>query len=449
MLPKPSSCHGCPFYGDGRGFVPGQLRERAKVLIVGQNPGEQEEQEGVPYVGKTGTEMDRNYLKLAGFTRDDASVDNAIRCRLGHTNDLPPVKETVVRDAIAHCARAHGRIPEGTRLIITQGDYAALAHTGDSSSTDWRGWLVPHVDSVAGRGQVHLSSVWTPTPRDLPVLVTVHLARLYRDASLKLATKMDWAKVGRVLAGKWPRRPPAFRDVPFVHWPRRFAFDTEFELNDDYSGRLHRYSASFGTGDLETTVVEASDHVRPRLEGRPNLITQYAPADMRQLSRLAGLPLRELWTAFLVDDTVFKHASLYSDTEHNLDYLGSLYASFNRWKHLGDVAPQQYAGCDALGTLEVDNSLNLELNRDPQTRQVYETIDRPTIRHFVEAQYAGLMVYQKRRIEIETMLEAEVADARAHAIAAAGWPLNVGSPEQVSHRLFTVEGLKPPRLRRR
>lgn len=451
MLPKPDGCLGCPFYGDGRGFVPDEIRERAPILVLGQNPGEQEEQQGRPFVGKTGEDMDRNWLKLAGITREQGSFANSIRCRFRHTNDLPKVRETVVATAIEHCRRAHGKLPEGARLVISQGDYAALAATSDPSSTEWRGYLVPYVGTSAHTAARHLSEPWVPGTGDLPVLVTVHLARLYRDATLKLATKADWAKASRVLAGRWPRRPPKFLDVPPNFWPKRFAFDTEFELNDDYSGRLHRYSLSVGTGDGQTTVVEADAHVRPRfLEGvRPNAITQYAPADIRQLSRLSGVGLEAIFDTFLIDDTVFKHGTLYPDMDHNLNFLGSIYASFNRWKHLSDADPQGYAGCDSLGTLEVDNALNLELQRDPTSLGVYEGIDRPTIQDFVEAQYAGIRVDQERREQVEGVLEKETQDARARAIASAGWSINVGSSEQVSAQLFTVEGLKPPRLRRR
>ena len=70
-----------------------------------------------------------------------------------------------------------------------------------------------------------------PVAGDLPVLVTVHLARLYRDSSLKLATQADWAKVSRILRGTWPRRPPSFYYGPVEDWdklPPAWAFDTEY-----------------------------------------------------------------------------------------------------------------------------------------------------------------------------------------------------------------------------
>ncbi|KKL56655.1 hypothetical protein LCGC14_2243190, partial [marine sediment metagenome] len=36
-------CQGCPYFGDGKGFVPDLINDHAPVFIVAQNPGESEE----------------------------------------------------------------------------------------------------------------------------------------------------------------------------------------------------------------------------------------------------------------------------------------------------------------------------------------------------------------------------------------------------------------------
>src|SRR2546428_7763535 len=90
VLAKPPACQGCPFYGDGQGFVPGELRG-SPVLVYGQNPGAEEEAQGKPFVGATGATMERNYFKVSGLSREDVSLDNAIRCRYKNANELPPL----------------------------------------------------------------------------------------------------------------------------------------------------------------------------------------------------------------------------------------------------------------------------------------------------------------------------------------------------------------------
>jgi DNA polymerase I-like protein with 3'-5' exonuclease and polymerase domains len=215
---------------------------------------------------------------------------------------------------------------------------------------------------------------------------------------------------------------------------------------DGRQGDLIRYSQSWGLGDGMTAVVEAADHVRPRMTPgrRRRLITQYAPADMRHLQRLVG-PDRNIWAWFTIDDLVWKHGSLYSDMAHDLDFLGSVFGSINRHKHLAGSNPLLYAGCDTLVTLEADLALEREFDRDPQSRRVYEEVDRPVIRHYVERQYKGLRVWPERVAAVAKMLEADKVDAQARATAHVGWPINLGSNDQVGHRLFIVEGLKKPR----
>ena len=450
---KPASCAGCPLYGDGQGFVPDEIREGAAVMVVGQNPGADEEAEGRPFVGKTGQMMDQKYLRDAGLARDSISVGNAIRCRWKGTNDLPPIHQTLSRDALAHCARAHLRIPDGTRLIVAQGDYAAVQLTGGTvsdgdKSTGWRGYLRPR--SQAQHGPI--SEPWVPTRGDVPVLLTVHLARLFREPWYTLPTRLDWAKVPRILSGKWPRKPPKFHLKAPQAWPEAFAFDTEFwheEGTAPTSARLTRWSASWGTGDGETCVIESGGIV-PRLSEsastRPRVITQYAPADVHHLARMMGMDWRDaVWNSYLIEDTVWKHAVLWSDHPHDLNYLGSLYSSFNRWKHLADTDPVLYSGLDAVGLLEVDQALGRELDADPASRRVWETIDRPALREFVRAQYRGLRTDPQRVKEVVSLLQGVATEASLKAQAIAGWPINVGSPSQVAQRLYAIEGLRPKR----
>src|SRR5690349_18115179 len=301
-------------------------------MIVGQNPGADEEAQGRPFVGKTGQSMEK-YLRDAGLARDEVSVGNALRCRWRGTNELPPITQTITKDALAHCWRAHGRIPEGTRLIVAQGDYAAVTLTGGTvsdgdKSTGWRGYLRPYAEN-----KPRIEESWVPRHHDLPVLLTVHLARLFREPWYTLPTRLDWAKIPRILAGKWPRKPPRFNLEAPQEWPQAFAFDTEFWHEDGHApttARLIRWSASWGTEDGETCVVEAGG-ANPALPDsvRPRVVTQYAPADVHHLAALSGMNWRDsVWGQFLIEDTVWKHAVLWSDHPHDLNYLGSLYSSF-------------------------------------------------------------------------------------------------------------------------
>lgn len=54
--------------------------ENADVLFIGEAPGAQENKRGVVFIGKTGDEVNRGYLPLAGLSRSRVRFTNAIRC---------------------------------------------------------------------------------------------------------------------------------------------------------------------------------------------------------------------------------------------------------------------------------------------------------------------------------------------------------------------------------
>ncbi len=431
---KPVECQGCPFYGKSPDMVPDEIHEGAAVYYVAQNPGAEEVVQGRPLVGKTGAVFEVKYLKDAGLTREDVSIGNAIRCRVGNSNDLPKLTETATRDAIRHCTAAHFRVPEGTQLIVAGGDYATWMLTGHTisdgdSSTGWRGYLCPWIEHPP-RVQ---ESPWVPISGDVPVLVTMHLARLFREPVYTLATRMDWSKIPRILRGTWPRRPPVFRESPPVPLPSAFTFDTEF-WGADPSPTLIRYSLAWGVNDHDACVVEVAQH-RPLVwNGMPRLVSQYTPADLRHWASLTRS--RDVWHDFLIEDTVWKHAVLWSDHPHDLNYLGSIYSSFNRWKHLSASDPQVYSALDAIGLWEVDQALERELTADARSRAVWETIDRPALGEFVRAQYHGIRTDPRRVSEVVGLLGGELQSAQARARATVGWPI-----PQVAHQLYVREGL--------
>jgi uracil-DNA glycosylase family protein len=66
-----------PGEGVGR-FVPGEGRVGAPLLFVGEQPGDQEDQQGRPFVGPAGQVFDRALLE-AGIERDDSFVTNAVK----------------------------------------------------------------------------------------------------------------------------------------------------------------------------------------------------------------------------------------------------------------------------------------------------------------------------------------------------------------------------------
>jgi len=71
-------CRGCPLYEDATQTVFGQGRSSARLLLVGEQPGDKEDKEGEPFVGPAGRLLDRA-LEEAGIDRSEAYVTNAVK----------------------------------------------------------------------------------------------------------------------------------------------------------------------------------------------------------------------------------------------------------------------------------------------------------------------------------------------------------------------------------
>jgi len=72
------SCRGCPLYANATQAVFGEGTLKAEVMLVGEQPGDQEDKEGRPFVGPAGRVLDEA-LELAGIDRRRAYLTNAVK----------------------------------------------------------------------------------------------------------------------------------------------------------------------------------------------------------------------------------------------------------------------------------------------------------------------------------------------------------------------------------
>ncbi|MGH8868050.1 MAG: UdgX family uracil-DNA binding protein [Actinomycetes bacterium] len=72
------SCQGCDLYESATQTVFGNGSPTARVVFVGEQPGDQEDRQGLPFVGPAGRLLDQA-LDEAGIARDEAYVTNAVK----------------------------------------------------------------------------------------------------------------------------------------------------------------------------------------------------------------------------------------------------------------------------------------------------------------------------------------------------------------------------------
>jgi uracil-DNA glycosylase len=73
-----AQCRACPLWERGTQTVFGEGRREAQAMFVGEQPGDQEDKEGRPFVGPAGKLLDRA-LAEAGVDRSLAYVTNAVK----------------------------------------------------------------------------------------------------------------------------------------------------------------------------------------------------------------------------------------------------------------------------------------------------------------------------------------------------------------------------------
>ncbi|MFC7069806.1 uracil-DNA glycosylase [Halobaculum lipolyticum] len=91
-----TDCERCPALAASRSrIVNGVGPADADLVFVGEAPGANEDSEGEPFVGRSGTVLD-DALRDAGLARADVRITNCVRCR-------PPDNRDPKADELANC----------------------------------------------------------------------------------------------------------------------------------------------------------------------------------------------------------------------------------------------------------------------------------------------------------------------------------------------------------
>ena len=161
-----AACTACALCNNRRQTVFGVGSERAHWMVVGEAPGEQEDIQGEPFVGKSGQLLD-NMLQALGLTRGAADpaqqvyIANTLKCR-------PPGNRNPAPEELAQCEAFLIRQVQllQPRIILAMGAFAVKSLL---RSTEPVGRL---------RGRVHHY-------QGAPLIVTYHPAYLLRNPADK------------------------------------------------------------------------------------------------------------------------------------------------------------------------------------------------------------------------------------------------------------------------
>jgi uracil-DNA glycosylase len=128
-----AGCRGCHLWRPATQTVFGEGLKRSRVMLVGEQPGDQEDRQGRPFVGPAGRELDRG-LEAAGIARDEAYVTNVVKHFKFEERGRRRIHQTPRRFEIEAC---RPWLDEELRLVepdalVTLGATAAKALFGSS-----------------------------------------------------------------------------------------------------------------------------------------------------------------------------------------------------------------------------------------------------------------------------------------------------------------------------
>ena len=90
-----SGCTRCPLHKGRTHVVFGQGAARAEVLFVGEGPGQSEDEQGLPFVGRSGQLLDKYLFAIDLDRHTNCYIANIVKCRPPQNRDPLPEESEV------------------------------------------------------------------------------------------------------------------------------------------------------------------------------------------------------------------------------------------------------------------------------------------------------------------------------------------------------------------
>ena len=446
----------------------------AKIMIVGEAPGEREVAEGQPFVGFSGQEMSK-MLQEAGIMRSECFITNVVRIRppgndinafIAQRKSDISAQHIMVRDKFVLPAVRDGfellkREIEMCQpnVIIAFGNVALWALTGQWGITSWRGSVM----------ECDLELALDYKPKVVPAY---HPASILRQWSWRqiaihdLRRAASQSKFREVIRPdyKFVIRPDYSTVLTILHQlyqqvcerPGKIAVDIETRAGHTACVGL-AWSATEALC-IPLMCVERKDGYWPleqeaaisfalyQLLTHPNceVIGQNFSYDAQYFWRHMHFLPR------LKRDTMLTQHTLFSNLQKGLDFLSSMYCEHHLyWKDegkewdakTGEDQLWTYNCKDAVITFEVDTAQQAAVDQ-MRLREVHDFQQR-LFWPVLESMNRGLRVDTSQRGQFAFTLQEEIAKREQWLIDTLGEPLNIKSPLQMKRMFYETLGQKP------
>jgi len=441
----------------------------AKIMLVGEAPGAEEERSGKPFQGASGMELNR-MLQEAGITRSECFVTNCVRVR-PPANDITQFfaqsKKEITNAHIKHLGRhCLPVIMDGLHtlareidlvrpsIIVALGGTPLWALTGKEGITKWRGSMLRTLVS------------------SYKVIPTYHPAAVLRQWEWRSTLVHDLRRAARFRDGtdfpvpKWNFQiRPSFNDATIILTNLRHRLDCgeRLQLSFDIETRRGHIACAgvswtrFDAICIPFMCVERSSGFWGEAEEATLVDLLYRCLTHRNASVIGQNILYDsqyTWRHWhfvprVTQDTMISQHAVFSDQPKSLAHLASLYCDYYvYWKdegknwdaNLGEDQLWNYNCQDCVYTYEVADTLRSIVEK--MELGPVHTAQQQMFWPVLKAMQLGIRVDTAKRSELTAEVQEEIAKREQFIYDTLGHDFNVNSHVQMK-KLF-YDDLKLP-----
>ena len=175
-----AACTACALHQMRIKTVPGAGRGNTEIMLIGEGPGRNEDEQGLPFVGASGKFLTQILLK-GGFKREDVFITNVVKCR-------PPQNRDPKTEELQACANFLERQIEviDPEIIVTLGRFSMARYFENAKI-----------------GQIHGKAILV---NDRVIVPMYHPAAALHQPRLRSVIENDFAKLPKLIEGAKERR---------------------------------------------------------------------------------------------------------------------------------------------------------------------------------------------------------------------------------------------------
>lgn len=432
----------------------------AKIMIVGEAPGYNEDAEGMPFIGASGQLLD-HMLQDVGLDRQQCYVTNVAKCR-------PPENETPTRAQVKICVQSY----LGEELFHVEPDYILVLGNSALQGVVGKSGITKH------RGIVWDARGWDA--RGAKIFATFHPAAILRNPRYRALVEADLQRFARLVRGERSPAPTTkvqiIRTMKHLKWlvlkimeADELSYDIETYCNHPTGTNFQEYRGEHSmVVSISFTWEEGQAAVVP-------LFHEETPwKDPGRVQRILGGAIRQSHAKNVGHNSKFDARWMAAKDmpihQHHCTMLAGHILDENRAKGLkpmsqvllgadaydvGDELKDAfhmplkrlcvYNGKDTDYTLRIKHRLTDDLKANPRLARVYMKLMMPASRALVEIENRGIQLDMDRWTE--RFQQASKIDDKLRQYMLQFVPkdkrdaFNFASPKQVGIWLFEDLGL--------